>query len=632
MLTCVPWRHRKGLLLFIVLMLTFSLACGLTNINIPGLNSDEEPSPVTETDSANNVSSDDADSATIAQEPTDEIPFSDEDSSSDEIDEADESVQPSTDTANQETTEEATTDAAPERDAPLAEDQIFILPGSDPPTLDPHLSGDAASAEYVVEIFSGLMAYDRDLNLVPDVAESYEISDDGLVYTFTLRDDATFQDGKTITSDDFKWSFERACDSATGSYTADTYLGDIIGCRAKLQNEADEVSGIEVIDDQILQITIDEPKGFFLAKMTYPTAYVLDQDNVESGGAEWYLEPNGSGPFKLDTFDEGIIILSGNQDFYRDPVPTLERVIYLVNAPIRAIDGYNEGLGPLGLPDEVTYDTIPIGTGNLSQATDPNNSLSKEFVSTPDLNISYIGFNVNQPPFDDPKIRQAFNLALDKDRMVKLVFQDTVPVANGIVPPSMPGYENPDLSDYEFDPERALELIAESSYGDTSELPDITISVSGTGAGSAGPLVESVVESFKANLGVEIAVEQSLWPDFLAELNQPNPAYQMYQLGWVADYPDPQNFLEILFHTESGQNHGGYSNPDLDALLDEARQTQDETERLLLYQEAEQMILDDAAWIPLYFGVENWLVKPYIQGYQIPPLKIPKWQYISITE
>jgi oligopeptide transport system substrate-binding protein len=228
-------------------------------------------------------------------------------------------------------------------------------------------------------------------------------------------------------------------------------------------------------------------------------------------------------------------------------------------------------------------------------------------------------------------VRQAFNLALDKRRMVRLVFQDTFPVANGIVPPTMPGYQNPDLSDYEFDPERALALIADSSYGDVSELPDITLNTSGTG-GSAGPIVEAIVESYQANLGLEIAVEQSPWPEFLAGLNQPDPPFQIYMLGWIADYPDPQNFLEVLFHTESTQNHGNYSNPAVDTLLDKARGAQDVEERTMLYQQAEQMILDDGAWIPLYFGVENWVVKPYVQNFQIPPIIIPKFQYMSIAE
>lgn len=613
------WRMKALYLLVAILLPGTALACSLAE-GLPFVGS-SEPTPII-LDSSGSSPGDDS-ASTI-----------DESSSNEDTPDAPQ-VTPESDTTEAQPTAEPTESAQSSGETGgqpgrLAENQVFILPGGDPPTLDPHLSGDATSAEYVVEIYSGLMAYDLELNLIPDVAESYEISDDGVVYTFKLRDNAVFQDGKPITAEDFKWSFERACDPATGSSTADTYLGDIVGCRSKLQNEASEVAGVEVIDDQTLQITIDEPKGFFLAKMTYPTAYVLDRENVESD-PQWYLQPNGSGPFVLEEFDTGVLILAKNNNFYRDPKPLLDRVIYLIDAPINAMNGYEDGLGPLGLPDEITYDAIPLSISELSRATDPNNPLSKEFVSIPELNVSYIGFNVDKPPFDDVKVRQAFNLALDKRRMVRLVFQDTVPVANGIVPPTMPGYQNPDLSDFEFDPERALALIAESSYGDPSELPEITLNVSGTG-GAVGPIIESIVESYKQNLGVEIAVEQTPWPEFLAELNKSNPSYQLYQLGWIADYPDPQNFLEVLFHTESAQNHGGYSNSEVDALLDEARGTQDPQKRIALYQQAEQLILEDAAWVPLYFGVENWLVKPYVQGYQIPAIKIPKFQYVSILE
>jgi oligopeptide transport system substrate-binding protein len=398
-----------------------------------------------------------------------------------------------------------------------------------------------------------------------------------------------------------------------------------------LQGQADEVEGVVVVDDLTLQLTIDEPKGFFLAKMTYPTGYVLDRENVESG-PDWVTDPNGSGPFTLDTYapEEGAIILTKNENYFREPRPTLDRIIYVVGNPIAPMTGYEQGLDQLGLPDS-TYDATQVGTANLSRVTDPNNPLSDEFVSTEALSVFYVGFNVNEPPFDDVKVRQAFNLALDKRRMVRLVFQGTVPVANGIVPPSMPDYQNPDLSDYEYDPERALALIAESSYGDVSELPEVTLYVSGAG-GEVGPLVESMLESYQQNLGLEINVEQVEWSRFLADLNSPDNPYQMYQLGWIADYPDPQNFLEVLFHSESAQNHGNYSNPEVDALLDKARGTLDQEERLAMYQQAEQMILEDAPWIPLYFDVENWLVKPYVQGFSIPPIKIPKFQYVSILE
>jgi oligopeptide transport system substrate-binding protein len=608
-------RNRHLWLLMLGFLLAFNLACGLTQ-GLDVLSSNDDTVSSSEMDGgASAVIAEDAD--------TQEQPDEQESDASDTDEQSAAEVE----------AESGSAEAEPVEGVPgnLAEEQIMIVPGREPPTLDPHLSGDAASAEYVVEIYSGLMAYDSDLTLMPDIAESYQISDDGRSYTFVLRDNARFQDGKAVTAQDFKWSFERACDPVTRSHTADTYLGDIVGCRAKLQGEADEVSGVQVIDDRTLEITIDEPKGFFLAKMTYPTAYVLDQENVESD-PEWYLAPNGSGPFRVDAFapEEGAIILDRNDNYYREPIPTLERVVYVLGNPINAMTGYVEGLDSLGLEGRF-YDLIPVGTANMSQVTDPNNSLSNELQTSNSLSVFYIGFNVNEPPFDDPNVRQAFNLALDKNRMIRLVSQGTLPVANGIVPPDMPGYENPDLSDFEFDPDQALQLINDSSYGDVTELPEITLNVSGDGS-AVGPIVEAVIESFKTNLGVEINVEQTPWPEFLGELNSPNPAYQMYQLGWIADYPDPQNFLEVLFHSDSAQNHGGYSNPDVDALLEQARGTQDTEERLAIYQQAEQLILEDAAWIPLYFDVENILVKPYVWGYTNPPIQIPRLQYVSILE
>ena len=151
----------------------------------------------------------------------------------------------------------------------------------------------------MVELFSGLVALNTDLQLVPDIAERWDISEDGKTYTFYLRDNAKFHDGKSITAGDFKWSIERSANPDTASPVADTYLNDIIGVEEVLEGEATDISGIKVVDEHTLQIEIDAPKAYFLAKLTYPTAYVLDQENVEAGGRNWADTPNGTGPFKL---------------------------------------------------------------------------------------------------------------------------------------------------------------------------------------------------------------------------------------------------------------------------------------------------------------------------------------------
>jgi oligopeptide transport system substrate-binding protein len=504
---------------------------------------------------------------------------------------------------------------------PPADGQVLTVPGGDPPTLDPHLSGDATSAEYVVEIFSGLVTFDRDLNLVPDLAERWEVSDDGTVYTFFLRENARFHNGKPVRAQDFKWSLERACDFRTRSTTADTYLGDIVGCRDKLRGNADEVKGVRVIDDQTLEITIDKPRVYFLAKLTYPTAYVLDQENVERGGRTWTDKPNGTGPFKLAEFNFGErIVLERNDDYYREPMPQLERIDFVLSGGSRMVM-YEQG----------ELDMTSVGLNDIERVTDPTNPLNAELNIVESMGIFYIGLNTNQPPFDDMKVRQAFNYALDRQRIVDVVYKKTVPVAWGVVPPTMPHYNNPDLKPLEYDLQKALELIAESKYGDVSEFPDITFHVLGAG-GATGRIIEAIVASYEENLGVQIEVQQTDWATFLSDLTRTDNPNQMWggEAGWIADYPDPHDFLDVLFRCDSMQNHTGYCNPKVDDLLDQAGSEEDPDRREALYRQVEQIVVDEAPWVPLFFEVQYWLVKPYVKDAYIPPMVIPKYQYYHL--
>jgi ABC-type transport system substrate-binding protein len=497
-------------------------------------------------------------------------------------------------------------------------DQVLNVPGGDPPTLDPHLSGDATSAEYIVEIFSGLVAFDQELNIVPDLAERWEISDDGTVYTFFLRENARFHNGKPARAQDFKWSFERVCDFSTRSTTADTYLGDIVGCRDKLRGNADEVQGVQVIDDSTLEITIDRPRVYFLSKLTYPTAFVLDQENVERGGRTWTDQPNGTGPFKLAEFTFGErIVLERNEDYYRDPVPQLERVNFILGGGSRMVM-YEQG----------ELDLTAVGLNDIERVTDPNNPLNAELQTVESMGIFYIGLNAQQPPFDDVKVRQAFNYALDRQRIIDVVYKETVPVAWGVIPPTMPNYENPDLQPLEYDPEKAQELIADSTYGDVSAFPDITFHVLGAG-GATGRVIEAIVASYEENLGLQIEVQQTDWATFLSDLNRPDNPNQMWggEAGWIADYPDPHDFLDVLFRCDSQQNNTRYCNPEVDELLDQAAGEEDAEKRQGLYRQVEQTVIEEAAWVPLFFEVEYWLVKPYVKDVYLPPLVKPKYQY-----
>jgi oligopeptide transport system substrate-binding protein len=509
----------------------------------------------------------------------------------------------------------------PEAKPPAQVGATLNLAGGEPPTLDPALTQDATSATYIVEIFSGLVTLNRDLEVVPDIADSWELSDDRKTYTFYLRDDVKFHDGKPVTAHDFKYTIERACDPATGSVVADTYLGDIVGAQAKLRGQADEVSGVVVVDDHTLQITIDSPKVYFLFRLTYPTAFVVDQENVEGPVQPWTDKPNGTGPFRLAEYDLGLrIVLEQNEAYYGTPKPALERVNFLL-ASGSAMTMYETG----------ELDAVPVGLADIERVLDPSNPLNKELSTTlPTLSIFYIGFKVQEPPFDDQKVRQAFNYAVDRDKLVEVVLKKMDVKAEGILPPGMPGY-NENLQGYSYDPEKARQLIAESKYGNVNNLPEITLNVSG-GGGATARQVAATVEMYKQNLGVDIAIQQTDWATYLWDLRAHR--YQMFGLtaGWIADYPDPQNFLDVLFHSESRNNDMEYSNPEVDRLLEEARGEQDFEKRMELYQRAEEMILEDAPIVPLTHNAEYWLTKPYVEGMIYPPAIIPKLKYVSISE
>lgn len=491
----------------------------------------------------------------------------------------------------------------------------LTLFGRDPTTLDPHLVTDVSSAIYVVEIFSGLVTLNPDLEIVPDLAENWDVDESGNVYTFHLREDAQFHDGKPVTAQDFKWSFERALDPATASPVASLYLNDIVGAMDKLNGEADEVEGIRVIDDHTLEFTIDAPKAYFLAKLTYSTGFVLDRENVESGGRTWTDQPNGTGPFRLRRYQLGEeIVLTSNPFYYGEPKPALDEVHFLLS-----------GGSPMIMYESGDIDVTEVGLGDIDRVLDPTSPLNDELtVVEPTLLTWFVGLNTDIPPLDDVKVRQAFNYAINRDQLANVVLRRTRVPAEGILPPGMPGH-NPDLDVYTFDPERAEELIAESKYGSVEALPDVTLTVSGAGA-EPGAVATAVIGMLEKYLGVDVSVELVESGVFSSELHERQ--YQMFSMGWSADYPDPQDFLDIMFHSESANNYVNYSNPEIDRLLEEARVEQDHEKRMQMYQEIERMIVEDAPWISLFHNTEYWLTKPYVKGMVYPPSIVPRFKYV----
>lgn len=491
----------------------------------------------------------------------------------------------------------------------------------DPPTLDPHLTTDATSAQVIIEVFGGLVTIDRDLNVVPDLAEDWDISPDGRVYTFHLRSDATFHDGKPVTAEDVRWSLERATNPLTESPVVDQYLGDIVGVKEKLNGDAETISGVRVIDDKHLEITIDASKSYFLAKLTYPTGFVLDRENIEADPKRWFRKPNGTGPFKLSQYDVGETMVLSRFPTYHLGAPHLDEVEMILSGGTSMLMYENDEIHVAG-----------IGLADLDRILDPGNSLNSELLQAPPtFSVQYIGMNVNEPPLDDVKVRQALNLAIDKQNLATSVLADQVVPANGILPPGFPGF-NTNLRGYRFDPERARQLLSESKYGDDLDnIPPITMTTSGSFGASVSLDMEVVLQMWKKNLGIEAEFQQTEFATFLKDLH--NRRFQMFDIGWIADYPDPENFLDILFHSESSNNHTNYSNPQVDSLLERARTETDESLRFQLYNQAEQLIVDDAPWVPLWYSGERFLlVKPNVHDYYLTPLYIPRLRYVYLTD
>ena len=495
--------------------------------------------------------------------------------------------------------------------------QLFV----DPPTLDPHITTDATSARIIVEVFGGLVTIDPNLEIIPDLAESWDISDDGTVYTFHLRPEAKFHDGKPVTAHDVKWSLERATNPLTESPVVDQYLGDIVGVKEKLNGDATTISGVRFIDEHTIQITIDEAKSYFLAKMTYPTGFVLDMENVEANPRSWFREPNGTGPFRLQEYRVGEVLVLGSNENFHLGAPKLDEVEFILSGGTSMLMYENDEIHVAG-----------VGLADLDRLDDPNNSLYAELKTAPaSFSVNYIGLNVNEPPLDDVKVRQALNFAINKEEIASIVLGDLVEPADGILPPNFPGYDE-GVQGYEYDPARAKLLLEESKYGDDLEnFPPITITTPGSFGANVSLDMEVILQMWERNLGITAEFQQTEYATFLKDLHKGR--FQMFDIGWIADYPDPENFLDILFHSESTNNHTHYSNPDVDELLMKARVETDDQVRFGLYNQAEQLILDDAPWVPLWFdGESKLLVKPNVHDYLLPPLIIPRYRFVYLTE
>ena len=489
----------------------------------------------------------------------------------------------------------------------IARDKAFTMPLGEPTTLDPAVARETTSHFYVSSIYSGLVRLDEALSVTPNLAESWQVNDSGTVYTFTLRDGITFHDGKPITAADFKFSIERATDPELHSDTALLYLADIVGAVAKMEGEAEDVSGVEVVDHRTLRITIDSPKEYFLAKLSYPSSFVVDSASVGTLGEEWWIdaEINGSGPYQLLRWDIDEAIILKRFDRYYDPV-AMEHII----SPFAALPGANG----LNMYQSGYWDGVYVGVSSLDRLRE-DKTLASQVHEFDQLTTSFVVIDTELPPLDDAMVRRALALALDRQKLIDDLYGGNLQQAKGILPPGIPGYSE-GLQGIPYNPKEARKLLADSQYAeDFPEIIFTAVDVDGKPPAS----VQFMVDSWKENLGVEVKVNLVDSDEYFYNLEGQEGHLLTY--GWVADYPDPENFLDLLFHSESHDSR--YVNEVFDALLEQARETQDGEARLALYRLAEQLLIHDTGIIPL-FHIKNYvLLNPYVQGFAISPVGHP---------
>lgn len=556
----------------------------------------------------------------------------------------------------------------------LAKDQVFTWPYDKPNT--PLMSGtvhgevfDPATVSSVYDngtlsmIYTGLVTFDSGLNVVGDAA-TWEVDSTGTIYTFHLRHNLHFNDGKPLTAADFAYSINRALDPAlctgqdaatygpkpqgTGSCSvmAAGYLGVIVGADKRLAgpggtsgsliSQGDNPShGLNVLDSYTLRIRLSQPASYFLEALTYPTSFPVEQSLVEKyPNGLWvdHLNEGGcSGPFQIKSYGDG------------------KKLTLVPNPYWEQSFGKNLTLTEVDRPLVPNFDTeyANYKAGQYDYTTVPGNQYTfargqDDFNEVPTLSTRYFGLNFNMPPFDDPFIRRAFDLALNKQLLVDRIYNGGATPSNHIVPRGMPGFyeglKNPQPDETQSltgNQDAASTLIKneiKNCAPGTEPMPDYCPYITGpkleidvwlgSKTDTTGQqFITAATQQWSNVLGLNVKPQYESFDDLIGSLLPPhkNPP-QAWYLGWVADYPDPQDWLSLQFHSGLPTNFSGVNDHDLDALMDKADKELDPKVRMSYYNQVEQNVVNNCAWVPVLQGKLFWRQRRWVHGFGLNPL------------
>lgn len=477
-----------------------------------------------------------------------------------------------------------------------------------PHTLDPAHASDSYSSEVVAQIYSPLVGMTSDLEPTPQLAESWTISKDGLRYIFNLRPGVRFHNGREVTAEDFAFSLTRIFREPYRSEgLAANYLDAIDGVTEFVQGKADRIRGIQALDRYRLQISLSRPYSSLLSALALDQTSVVPREVLERGGPR-ALEttPVGTGPFRFVRMaQEHSVALAANESYFMGR-PKLDSLLFIA---------------PPGDVLQAGADALLDGRATLSLL--PSNRI-QEFRARPglvvlrwqDLSLSFIGMNASMPPLDDVRVRRAISLAISRQSMLD-VSPEGKTLAPGILPPGIPGY-TPEAKVPARNVAAARALLAEAGYGPGHPLPHLTLLKSITSGNLR--MVDSVMVASLAEAGIDVSVRYESWAVLDRAITRREA--QLFSLAWIADIPDPETFLRSLAYSSSASNYFRYHDASVDSTLDAARSALDAEQRNALYRRAEEAILRDAPFVPLYSTVSFIGMKDNVAGLEMNPLGI----------
>lgn len=478
---------------------------------------------------------------------------------------------------------------------------------SEPSTLDPAKLSDVYAINVSNNLFDGLVEFDAKLNVRPAIAKIWKISRDHQSYLFRLRRGVKFHSGREVTAEDFVYSFKRILSPELKSPAASLFL-KIKGAEAFHEGQSQTIVGLAAPDPYTLTIELEKPFAPFLSILAMANAKVVPKEAI---GEDFDRKPIGTGPFRFHSWEpETAITLTANRKYFADQpkLNTLRFIIYK-NVDWESVYGDFEK----GLLDQ---SLIPSGEYEQASLAAYPRAEKPTLISKPGLNIVYLGLNTTMAPFQDRRVRQAIYHAVDREKIVKENTRWRSMPAKGVLPPGIAGF-NPLFEGYAYDPQKARQLLAESGYPGGRGIPPIELwTVAKT------ERVHRQLEAYRDFLG-EIGIQvipkvAENWKEFIARINDKQAA--MYYAAWYADFPDPDNFLFNLCHSESRSNRMGYQSEEVDRMLEAARSETDYGMRVELYREIEKKVMYDAPLIAQHVNSFNYVFQPWVKGVEMSHL------------